>query len=228
MIESLTDILVKNSEKDYKIFSEKLIPDTKYEILGVRVPKIKKIAKDLVKNKYDFSCYLSTKHHFYEEYFLHALLIANASEDIDYIFKLVDEFLPYLDNWAICDSMVANLKIFNIHPQKVLHKVKKWLNSDNAYSIRFSIVVLLNYFLDKNYFNGVYALLSQVKSNNYYVNMALAWFYSVAIVKQYDDAIVILQEKRLNKFIHNKTIQKCSESFRVNNEIKKYLKSLKI
>lgn len=228
MIENLTKILIENSEEKYKTFSKKIVPDTKYKILGVRVPKIRAIAKDLIKNQIDFSCFLSVKHVYYEEYFLHALLIANASDKIDCILSLVDEFLSYIDNWAICDSLVASLKIFDKYPQVVLSKVNKWLNSNKTYSIRFAIVILLTYFLDKNYFGDIFTLLNKVERDNYYVNMALAWFYSVAIVKRYDDAVKILQEKKLSKFVHNKTIQKCVDSFRIDNEVKKYLKSLRI
>ncbi len=225
---TITNKLFELSEKEYKIFSEKLIPDTKLEILGVRTPLIKKYAKYLCKDTphlvNDFLC---AKHQYYEEWLLHGFLLS-YEKDIDALILQLNNFLPYIDNWAICDCSVMALKIFKKNPIKTLDFIKNCIKSNKPYIVRFGIVALLSYFLDTNFSNEILLLINDIKSEHYYVNMALAWFYSIAIIKQYKSILPLIKSQSLPKFVHNKAIQKATESFRVPFDTKQYLKTLKI
>lgn len=220
----LTQLLKSNVDSEYKKFHQKLVPDTKYQILGVRVPIIKKIAKDNVSTANKF---LAQKHVYYEEFMLHALLINKTAQDLDSAFRLIDEFLPSIDNWAICDSLVASLKIFKTNPSKVYSKMKEYLNSTHPYTVRFAIVVFLTYFTDIHFTDEIFKLSKNCCCENYYVNMAIAWLYSVCLIKNYDKTVMFLLEANLPKFVHNKAIQKAIESYRISNEKKIFLKSIK-
>jgi 3-methyladenine DNA glycosylase AlkD len=222
-----SSILKSLSEPDYRNFTRKLVPNTNYEIIGARVPKIKNLAKQL-KNSPEILDFFDSPHSYYEEYFLHGLLLGYFSNDINAVLKRVDEFLPYLDNWAICDSMVANLKIFAKHKEIVFDKLNEYIFSNEPYTVRFAIVALLNYFLCDDYYKKTIDLVIKVKSEYYYVNMAIAWFISVALIKRYDYTITIIKNKQLSKFCHNKSIQKAIESFRIDRKTKEFLKDLKI
>ncbi len=227
---NITNILMNERNEKYKSFSEKLVPDTNYKILGVNVPTIKRIAKTLAlsKNDNELLNFFCSKHLYYEEYLLHGLLIGYLKKhNLNKIVEHIENFLPYIDNWAICDSTVMNLKIIGKNPDYFLSYIIKWIYNEHFYVKRFAIVSLMSYYLDDNFDSNIINLVSKIKSENYYVNMACAWFFSVALVKQYDQAIDILKKGLLSNFIHNKTIQKAIESFRIPQTTKDYLKSLK-
>lgn len=223
---SITQFLIKNAEPRYKEFSKKLVPDTKYEIIGVRVPLLKKLAKNL-KNTQVANDFLNTSHIYYEEWFLHGLLISQES-DFEKALALLDKFIPHIDNWAICDSFVSSLKIIKHYPSIFYDKILRLISSELPYVKRVAIVIFLNYFLDDNFNSKTLTILSGIISDNYYVNMALAWYFSVALVKQYNDTIPYFTNYKLPIFVHNQALQKAIESYRVPNEKKTYLKSLKI
>lgn len=223
----LTQKLFEIKDEKYRIFSKKLIPDTKKEIIGVRSPLIKNIISKYKSNQELCENFLSEKHIYHEEFLLHGLIIS-TKKDIDQVFNLLNEFVFQIDNWAVCDCTVSALKIINKHPKLAIEQVKRYLKSDRPYVVRFGIVVLLTYFLDKNFSDEILSLIKSIKSENYYVNMAIAWFYSVALVKKYQHTIGIIESKTLDKFVHNKSIQKTIESFRISNDKKIYLKTLKI
>ncbi len=223
----LTSILISNSEENYATFSKKLIPDTRLEILGVRVPRIKNIAQSIKNDKNLIISFFNEKHRYYEEQLLHGLLLQFSSEKIEVLISEIDKFLPQLDNWAVCDSTVASLKIFSKHRKEVLSKVLAWLNSQNPYIVRFGIVTLLDYFINDEYIDVSIKSVSLIKSNNYYVNMAIAWFLSVSLIKFYDKTLPLLLNKALPPFIHKKTIQKAIDSFRISPDKKIKLKSLR-
>lgn len=216
-------------DEKYALFLAPLIPNIdKNTIIGVRSPAMKKLIKEL-KGDQDIELFIKTlPHNYYEENILHASLISSISKDIDKIFEYIDAFLPYVDNWAVCDSMVASLKIFSIYLQKVKIKVMKYLNSEKPFTVRFALVTLLSYFLDDNFDKESINTLSKIDSQDYYVNMALAWYYSFALIKQYDSFIGLFEKKTLPKFVQNKAIQKSVESYRIASGTKDYLKSLKI
>ncbi len=212
----------------FRDFTKKLIPETNYEILGVQIPKLKMIAKELSKDEKNAISYIKSEHLYYEEYMISALTIGYLKTDFNTVIDLIEHFLPYVNTWGICDSFSANLKIFKNFKKDVYNLVKIWLNSNKTYTVRFGIVVLLNYFVKDDNISETFELLKNVKSDNYYINMALAWFYSVALVYHYDLTVKLLKEKRLTKFVQNKCISKAIDSFRINLEQKIYLKSLKI
>lgn len=224
----ILNFLKNNAEESYKKFSEKLIPDTKYPILGVRTPVLKKYAAEISKNTVLKNEFLRSAHHYYEEYFLHALLIGHSKENISEILSLLTHFMPDIDNWAICDGLAASLKIFKKEKEEVLKKVRFWVQSPHPYTVRFAAVVLLDYFVEEKYLQEIIDVTSMIETGHYYVDMALAWLYSVMLVKHYDFTVKIIEKKTLPKFIHNKTIQKANESFRIDGDKKAKLKKLKI
>lgn len=227
-LDNILDKLKALSSDDYKKFHTSLVPDTSLTVLGVKVPLVRELAKEMVKNDALALSFIEQEHMYYEEYILHGLVLGLLKKDFNFIIKKLDEFLPYIDSWGVCDITVAGLKIFKKHPEKVFEKIKIWLKSDSVYTVRFAIVTLLTYFLDKQFDQKIYLLVNQVKSDNYYVNMAIAWFYSIALIKQYNSAIKIIESKTLSPFVQNKAIQKARESFRINLQIKNYLVSFKI
>lgn len=225
----IIDYLKENKDKQYAEFSKKIIPDTKYEIIGVRTPKLKQLAKEVVKDSQLFLSFINDKHTYHEEFILHGLLLGEYKESISKTLIFLTKFIPHIDNWAVCDSTVSALKIFKTNKKCVFNFTEKIINSKHPYSVRFAVVTLLWYFLDDEYFDNSIRLINKVIfSDNYYVNMSIAWFFSIALIKNYDKTIFYLENKTLPKFIHNKTIQKCIDSFRVTNQIKKHLSALKI
>ena len=224
----ILDYLKSNLDINYKAFIQKLTPDTNLKIIGVRTPIIKRLAKELTANfSNKIPMFLQEKHCFFEETLLHGFLLGYI-KDIDILLLYLNNFLNQIDNWAVCDQTVSALKIIKKYPDKVLSQVIECLKSDKPYTVRFAIVILLNYFLDKNFKENIYFELEKVKSDNYYVNMALAWFYSIALIKQLPSSIKIIQAKTLPKFVQNKAIQKACESFRINNNLKHQLKTYKL
>ncbi len=223
----ITKALLLEKDDKYRLFSQKLIPDTSLEIIGVRVPKIKQIVKQFANTECAYN-FIRENHKYYEEYFVHGLLIGTIKNDIQQVFKMLEDFLPHLDNWAICDSTVANLEIFKKHKELTHKKALDYLKFNNPYTVRFGVIILLDYFLDDGFNENVINALLNVKSEHYYVNMAIAWFISVALVKQYDTMIKYIENKLFPKFVHNKAIQKAKESFRISSDVKVYLNTLKI
>ncbi len=224
----LTDCLTERSEQAYKSFSKKLTPDTKYKMLGVRVPIIRDIARNYCKNGELVTSFLLEKHTFFEEYLLHGFLIAYSKFDLDKTVLEIEKFLPYIDNWAICDSFCASLKIVKKNKHFFFRNIKKWLQSSYPYTVRVALVLLLFHYTDKDWTDDIIQLTKSITSTCYYVNMALAWLYSVLLVKDFDKAIILLESKTLPRFVQNKTIQKAKESFRIAQPQKEYLNSLKV
>ena len=224
----LTDLLFNNQDVKYREFSKKLIPDTKYPIIGVRAPIIKNIAKSNVFRDEIFYEFINDKHLYYEEYLLHGMALGYKKLDFDETLSHLVSFLPYIDNWAICDSTVSGLKIFKKNLPKIFEKVKLWIKSDNPYTVRFAIVTLLNYFLGENFSEEVLNLAFSACCEHYYINMAIAWLISVALVKNYPNTVKLIESKTLPKFVQNKSIQKAVESFRISTDVKEYLKTFKV
>ena len=210
----------------YQEFTAKLIPNiNKNKIIGVRMPDLRKLAKEIKNMDYIDDFLLELPHKYHEENLLHGILLSKY-KDIDILLKELDKFLKYVDNWMVCD--IISPKLFKKEPDKVYKYIKKWINSKYEYKIRFGVVSLLQFYLDDNYRYEELELVENIKSESYYVKMAIAWFYSFALIKQYDDTIKEFEDKKLDKWIHNKSIQKAIESYRVSNERKEYLKSLKM
>lgn len=196
-------------------------------IIGIRIPVLRTLAKDLFKNQPELveKFLEELPHQFYEENNLHAFLLEQI-KDFEKCVFFTEQFLPFVDNWATCDSFRP--KCFEKNTEKVLELSKKWIKSEKTYTVRFGLGCLMNYFLDDDFKPEYFDLVCSVKSEEYYIKMMQAWYFATALAKQYDFAIKIIEENRLENWTHNKAIQKAIESYRVSEEHKKYLKTLKI
>lgn len=224
----ITEGLLELKDEDYRSFHAKLIPNIPIEkIIGVRTPVLRKYAKEVAKLPEAEAFLRELPHTYYEENNLHgALLSLLYPKDIDRFLEELERFLPYVDNWATCDMLSP--KIFKKHLPYVYEKVKTWLQSELVYTVRFGIVTLLGFYLDEAFRPEMLQLVADVKSDEYYVKMAVAWYFSIALVKQYDATIPYIQNKVLEPWTHNKSIQKAIESRRISSDVKVYLRTLKI
>ena len=213
---------------EYQAFQAKLIPNIPSDtIIGVRIPQLRRLAKQLAKEEQD-KCAEFLKqppHHYYEENLLHAFLIA-GTKDFDRAVELTQEFLPYINNWAVCDSFQP--KVFSSHHDEVLILIRQWIKSEHTYTVRFAIGLLLSNYLDTYFASEQLDLVATINSDEYYVKMMQAWYFATALAKQYSATIPYLTEHRLPKWVHNKTIQKACESCRIDNQTKCYLRQLRI
>jgi 3-methyladenine DNA glycosylase AlkD len=210
----------------YKEFQCKLMPTINPEIvIGVRTPDLRKLAKAFSKTPEASEFLKILPHRYYEENNLHGFLIETI-KDFDAVVALVDAFLPYIDNWATCDLMSP--KVFKKHLPELYEKIKVWLESDQTYTVRFGIEMLMSFYLDENFKPEMLELVADVRSDEYYINMMIAWYFATALAKQYDAALPYIQEQRLEKWTHNKAIQKAIESYRISDEAKAYLRTLKV
>ena len=226
-MDKIKKILFDNQDIKYRDFNSKLIPNIdSNKIIGVRMPILRKIGKDIYQEDYIDRFLEELPHKYHEENILHGIILTLKYKDIDILLNKLDIFLPYVDNWAITD--VISPKIFKKYPDKVYSKIKIWVNSDNEYTIRFGVVSLLQFFLDEDFREEELELVKNIDSEYFYVKMAISWFYSFALIKQYDKTIKYFEDRVLDKWIHNKSIQKAIESYRISDDRKKYLRSLKI
>ena len=225
----MTDIqkrLFELQDHAYGDFHSGLIPELPREyFIGVRVPVLKKFVKEYKKEAESETFLKQLPHTYYEEYMVHILLLGEI-KDYDTCMKAVEEFLPYIDNWAICD--VLSPKVFKNHKPELLEKIKQWIPSEHTYICRFGIEMLMRWFLDEDFKPEYLKMPASVRSDEYYVNMMIAWFFATALAKQWDATIPYLQDPVLEPWTHNKTIQKARESFRITPEQKEYLKTLKV
>ena len=224
----LTQALFELKDDNYREFHAKLIPNVPAEkIIGVRTPALRDFAKRAAKRHEAMAFLEELPHFYYEENNLHgALLSLIFPNDIGQFLAELERFLPFVDNWATCDMLSP--KIFKKNLPLVYEKVKGWLKSGRTYTVRFGIVTLLGFYLDDAFKPEMLQLVADVKSDEFYVKMAAAWYFSVALVKQYDAALPYIQNKQLDPWTHNKAIQKTLESRRIPPETKEYLKSLKV
>ena len=193
------------------------------KIIGVRTPDLKRYAKELIKE--DYSIFLNElPHNYFDENQLHAFIISKI-KDYDECLNCVNSFLPYIDNWATCDQLSP--KVFKKNTDKLLKEIKVWTKSKDTYVVRFGINMLMQNYLDYRFKPEYLDMVSKIKSNEYYVNMMIAWFFATALAKKYDYAVKYLEENVLDTWTHNKTIQKAIESYRITDIQKEYLRSLK-
>lgn len=218
--------LMKLQDEDYGDFQSKLIPDMPREkLIGVRTPDVRKLAKTYAK-AHESQQFLNTlPHNYYEEYVLHGILISEM-KDYDQCIAYLENFLPYVDNWAVCDLM--NPKPFKNNSDKLLEKIKVWIKSNHTYTCRFAMLMLMKHFLDEDFKTEYLKMPASVHSDEYYVNMMIAWYFATALAKQWDATIPYFEKPVMDKWTHNKAIQKARESYRVTKEQKEYLKTLKI
>lgn len=212
-------------DEKYRKFQSKLIPSIDPEtMIGVRTPELRKLAKSLAKEEDVEEFLRDLPHKCFEENQLHAFILSDM-KDYDECVKEVDLFLPYIDNWATCDQMSP--KVFRKNKADLLKQIKKWIRSKETYTIRFGIGMLLAHFLDDDFDPRHLDLVAKVKSEEYYVNMMRAWYFATALAKQYEAALPYIEQRKLDKWTHNKTIQKAVESYRVSDEQKEKLKKLR-
>lgn len=222
-----TEELTSFSDNDYARFTAKLIPDVENSLfLGVRTPNIKGLAKKLADDARTPAFFVELPHKYHEENMLHGLLIGKIN-DVPLALSKLLLFTPFIDNWAVCDTTAAALKNAGKHPELLLPYIRVFLQSKHTFTVRLGVILLLNYFL-KDCSDKIYSLLYGVKYGEYYVDMALAWFYATALAKDTQRALDLLKSKTLPVFVQNKTIQKAVESYRVSPEIKQQIKLLKI
>ena len=225
-MEKILKELFNLQDKKYRDFQVKLIPGSSIDkMIGVRTPDLRKYSKELIKENSYKEFLDELPHNYFDENQLHAFILSEI-KDYDECINYINRFLPYVDNWATCDQMSP--KVFKKNQDKLLLEIKKWLKSKDTYTIRFGIGMLMQHFLDEDFNKDYLKLVSKIKSNEYYVNMMIAWYFATALAKQYKDTIPYLEDKILDKWTHNKTIQKAIESYRITNEQKEYLRSLKI
>ena len=224
--EEIREELFGMQDKGYREFQAKLIPNVDPKrVIGVRTPVLRKYARSLVKRE-DISAFLNARpHEYFDEDQLHAFILSEI-KDYDRCIDEVRAFLPYIDNWATCDQLSP--KVFKKHRKELLKDIKKWISSKKTYTVRFGIGMLMALYLDEDYDAAYPKLVAKVRSDEYYINMMIAWYFATALAKQYDDVIPYLEEQRLDAWTHNRTIQKAVESYRITPEQKKYLRSLKV
>ena len=212
-------------DKEYMKFLSKLTPNVSEDtIIGVRIPEIRKLAKKLLKNNEYEDFLKELPHKYYDENLLHGAIISE-SKNFEKCIKLLDNFLPFVDNWAVCDTISP--KIFKKYKKELIEKIKEWSQSDKTYTCRFGVEMLMTHFLDEDFKKEYLEMVANIHSEEYYVKMVVAWFFATALAKQWDYAVIYLENNRLDVWVHNKTIQKARESLRILEDKKGYLKGLK-
>ncbi len=224
-MEEIVARLLSQRDADYREFHCKLIPNIDpVRVIGVRMPQLQALAKELHGTAQEAVFLAELPHRYYEEQNLQALLIGNIRE-ISACMEALDRFLPFVDNWATCDSLRP--KCFAKNKEVLWEKIPQWLSSSHPYTVRFGIEMLMLHFLEGAHREEALALAARAYQDEYYVNMMLAWFYATALAKCWDSTIKYLEGARLSPWIHNKTIQKAMESYRITPEQKQYLRRLK-
>lgn len=219
------DMLLAKQDIEYADFQAKLTPTVAREkFIGVRVPDVRAIAKICAKDD-ECDAFLSElPHKYFEENMLHACILSEL-KDYDRIVDNLDLFLPYVDNWAVCDSIIP--KVFKKHRTELMEKIEEWSVSKECYVCRFGIKMLMTHFLDEDFKPKYHEIAAVIRSQEYYINMMVAWYFATALAKQWDGTIKYIEDNRLDVWTHNKAIQKAKESYRVSDEHKAYLTTLK-
>ena len=219
------DRLFALKDEPYREFQSKLVPNiSKETIIGIRTPVLRTLAKNLKGTKEAEEFLKELPHTYYEENLLHFFLIS-AIRDFDECVEAVEEFLPYVDCWPVSDQ--ASPKVFAKNHEKLLPLIQTWIASDHVYTKRFGIRMLMNEFLGEDFKPKYLEWVSKVEGEDYYIKMMVAWYFATALAKQYDESVVYIEERRLEPWTHKKAIQKAVESFRVSEEHKQYLKTLR-
>lgn len=223
---NITQKLFDLRDDKYRAFHARLIPNiSKDRIIGVRVPELRVLSKEFMKTSGANTFLDALPHNYYEENNIHAFMIEQI-KDFDEALYRTKEFLPYIDNWATCDSFMP--KVFRKYPDELISEVLGWIKSDHTYTARYGIGMLMKIFLKENFSSEYVKLVSEIRSEEYYINMMIAWYFATALVYRYEFVIPYITERRLDRHVHNKAIQKAVESRRINEEMKQYLKGFRI
>lgn len=223
--ENLIDFVREHKDEEYKKFHSKLVPDLN-NFIGVRVPVLKNIGKQIAKGNYQEFMIIS-KCNLYEEKMIKGAVICNIKDDLENILSYINDFLPYIDNWAVCDTFCSGLKIVKKYRNEFYEYIKKCLESERPFTIRFGLVLLLGYYIDDEYIDRIFEICDNIKSQEYYVKMANAWLLSMCYVKLPDKTKEYLKGCRLDDWTYNKAIQKAIESTRISDNERLLLKSMK-
>ena len=218
--------LFRLQDRDYALMQAKIIPTVSPDrIIGVRTPALRDFAKRLSKER-DTDAFLSNlPHAYFDEDQLHAFVIS-LEKDFDKCIAQVEAFLPFIDNWATCDQLSP--KAFKKEPEKLLPYIWTWIKSEKTYTVRFAVGMLMQHFLDERFDTKYADAVAEIRSEEYYINMMIAWYFATALAKQYERILPYLETKRLAEWTHNKAIQKSIESCRITDEQKAYLRTLKV
>ena len=218
--------LLQMRDQDYAQMQAKIIPTVNSDrIIGVRTPALRAFAKRLYKDSGTGEFLFTLPHQYFDEDQLHAFVIS-LEKDFDKGIAEVSAFLPFIDNWATCDQL--NPVSFKKEPEKLLPYIQKWIRSDKIYTVRFAIGMLMQHFLNERFDTKYADMVAKVKSEEYYIKMMIAWYFATALAKQYESILPYIEEKKLDDWTHNKAIQKSVESYRITDEQKAYLKTLKV
>ncbi len=221
----IEEFLLSNKDDKYRDFTLPLIPNIdKESFIGVRLPILKKYVKELDETKKS-NFLLRLPHKYHEENILHALILSNIKDYKEFI-ELVDKFLPYVNNWSVCDS-ICN-KYLSKHKDEFLPVIYSWLKSNEIYRVRYAVKCLMSYYLGEDFSFEHIEEVKKIKLDDYYIEMVIAWYLATGLAKNYIDFIKVIEDKSFNVFIHNKAIQKAIDSYRVSDEHKAYLKKLRI
>lgn len=224
-MKEITERLFAMQDTEYRDFNSRLIPTVeKARIIGVRTPALRAFSKEISGSDTALRFMSQLPHNYYEEDNLHAFLIERIN-DFDGCVDALNAFLPYIDNWATCDTLSP--KVLKKHPDKLLLKIDGWLRSEHTYTVRFAIGMLMKYYLDDNFNCEFLIRVANVKSDEYYIKMMVAWYFATALAKQYESAVRFIEDGLLDVWTHNKAIQKSIESYRIEKSHKDYLKTLK-
>ena len=226
ILDEIRNELFKMQDTAYRDFNSKLIPTVdKSLFIGVRTPELRKYAKQLAKRE-DIEEFLhSLPHKYFDENQLHAFIVSEIKDFKSCVDK-VNEFLPYVDNWATCDQLSP--KVFKKYHKELINYIEIWLKSDKVYTVRFGIGMLMEHFLDEDFDISYLETVSNIRSDEYYVNMMIAWYFATALVKRYESVLTFIENRSLEIWTHNKAIQKAVESYRISTDRKTYLKELKV
>ena len=224
--EEIRERLFQLQDEKYRDFQSKLIPNLEASVMiGVRTPELRKLSREMVRRENIGEFLDALPHRYFDENQLHAFILSEI-RDYDRCVEAVCRFLPYVDNWATCDQMSP--KVFRRNRQALLPYIREWIDSGKTYTVRFGIGMLMSHFLDE-VFDQTYAeTVASIRSEEYYVNMMIAWYFATALVGHYEEILPFLEEKRLDPWTHNKAIQKAIESYRITEEQKAYLRTLRI
>lgn len=225
----MTDLqkrLMELQDLKYRDFHSKLIPDMEKErFIGIRTPVLRKFAKEFAKTPEAAGFLNELPHTYYEENNLHMMLVTSI-RDYEKCLQEVERFLPYVDNWATCDLPAP--KCFGEHKKELLPVIRRMIDSGETYTVRYGIGLLMRFYLDEDFDPSFLALAASVRSEEYYVNMMIAWYFATALAKQWDAVIPYIEEHRLSEWVHKKTIQKAIESYRITPQQKEYLRTFRV
>lgn len=225
IIAEIQERLFEMQDVEYQAFQCKLMPTVEPDsVIGVRMPQLRRFAKEIAKRE-DIGDFLEQlPHQYYEENNLHGLIV-EAMKDYDLCIAQLDRFLPYVNNWATCDMMSP--KIFKKHLSQLLQPIQRWMAAEDVYMVRFGIGMLMKFYLDDAFEPEYLEWVAAIQSDEYYINMMIAWYFATALAKQYDSTIPFLEKRQLSTLVHNKTIQKAIESYRIKDDQKTYLRTLR-